>query len=102
MSDASLTNLRMVRPKGPKIFFGVLAVGAVGVGAWWWLRPPGPVGEREDQVGEPVWIDGEHVAVVSHRRPGFTADGAAVVFTSEFDGNDRFERVGQRAARGGA
>lgn len=48
MSDASLTNLRMVRPKGPKIFFGVLAVGAVGVGAWWWLRPPGPVGERED------------------------------------------------------
>ncbi|MCX4242807.1 TolB family protein [Paraliomyxa miuraensis] len=48
MSDASLTNIRMVKPKGPKIFFGLLAVAALGAGAWYYTRPPGPVGERED------------------------------------------------------
>lgn len=48
MADASLTNIRMVRPKGPKIFLGVLALAVVGAAAWWWTRPPGPAGEPED------------------------------------------------------
>ncbi|MCA9709101.1 MAG: hypothetical protein KDK70_24875, partial [Myxococcales bacterium] len=48
MSDASLTNLQMVRPKGPKIFLGVLGIAIVGAGAWWLTRPAGPVGEPED------------------------------------------------------
>lgn len=48
MPDASLTNLQMVRPKGPKIFLAVLGLGVVGAGAWWLTRAPGPVGEPED------------------------------------------------------
>lgn len=48
MSDASLTNIRMVKPKGPRIFLGVLALAAVGGAAWYFTRPAGPVGEPED------------------------------------------------------
>lgn len=48
MSDASLTNIRMVKPKGPKIFLGVIALAAIGAGAWYLMRPAGPVGEPED------------------------------------------------------
>ena len=48
MTD-SLTNLEVVKPKGPKIFVGLMAVAAVGGVAWFFLgRPPGPVGEPED------------------------------------------------------
>lgn len=47
-SDASLTNIRMVKPKGPRIFLGVLALAVVGGAAWWLTRPSGPVGEPED------------------------------------------------------
>ena len=47
-SDASLTNIRMVKPRGPKIFLGVLALAAVGGAAWYLTRPTGPVGEPED------------------------------------------------------
>ncbi|MCA9656172.1 MAG: hypothetical protein H6712_16095 [Myxococcales bacterium] len=48
MSDASLTNIQMVRPKGPKVFLAVLGLGVIGAGAWWLTRPAGPVGEPED------------------------------------------------------
>jgi len=48
MSDASLTNLQMVRPKGPKIFLGVLALAVVAGLAWWFTRPPSAEGEPED------------------------------------------------------
>jgi hypothetical protein len=48
MSDASLTNIRMVKPRGPRIFLGVLGLGVVAGAAWYVLRPAGPVGEAED------------------------------------------------------
>jgi hypothetical protein len=35
-----------------------------------------------------------------HTHPRFTADGKAVAFTSEFDGNDRAEQVGRLAVLG--
>jgi len=48
MSDASLTNIQMVRPKGPKIFLGILGIAAVGAAAWWFTRPAGPVGQPDE------------------------------------------------------
>lgn len=45
MVDASLSDMNVVRPKGPKVFLGVLAVAAIGAAAWWFTRPSGPVGE---------------------------------------------------------
>lgn len=47
MPNASLTNMNMVRPKGPKIFLGVLAVAAIGSAAWWFMQPKGAIGEPE-------------------------------------------------------
>jgi hypothetical protein len=47
-SDASLTNIKMVKPKGPRVFLAVIGLAAVGGAAWWLTRPTGPVGEAED------------------------------------------------------
>ena len=45
----SLTNLEVVRPKGPKIFVGLLVLAAAGGVGWYALgRTPGPIGEPED------------------------------------------------------
>lgn len=46
--DASLTNIRMVKPKGPRIFLTAIVLAALGGTAWWLTRPSGPVGEPED------------------------------------------------------
>ncbi len=45
----SLANMEAVKPKGPKIFVGLLGLVAAGGVAWYFLgREPGPVGEPED------------------------------------------------------
>jgi hypothetical protein len=45
----SLANMEAVRPKGPKIFVGLLGLVAAGGVAWFFLgRAPGPIGEPED------------------------------------------------------
>ena len=45
----SLTNLEVVKPKGPKIFVGLLVLAAAaGVGWHFFGRTPGPIGEPED------------------------------------------------------
>jgi hypothetical protein len=49
MADQSLTDLTAVRPRGPKIFLGVLGLLVVAGAAWWmFLRASGPIGEPED------------------------------------------------------
>ncbi len=48
MSNASLTNLRMVRPKGPKIFLAIVLLALLATAAWYFTRPSGPIGAPED------------------------------------------------------
>ncbi len=72
MADASLTNIRMVRPKGPKIFLGVLAVALVAGVAWWFTRPPSPTGET-DEPHRIMVVDGDPDIAASLRELGFDA-----------------------------
>lgn len=73
MSDASLTNIRMVKPKGPRIFLGAAALAAVGAGAWWLMQPSGPVGEPEDP--QEILVVGKDADVASTLRElGFVTE----------------------------
>lgn len=73
MSDASLTNIRMVKPQGPKIFLGAVGLAAIGALAWWFLRPAGPVGEPEDP--RKILIVGQDADVANTLRElGFLAE----------------------------
>lgn len=48
MANNSLTNLAVVRPKGPRIFAALAGVAAIAAVAWFiWFREPGPQGEPE-------------------------------------------------------
>lgn len=49
MAEASLTGIRVVRPRGPRIFLGVLGLAVVAGLVWlFFLRPKGPIGAAED------------------------------------------------------
>lgn len=74
--DPSLTNIRMVTPKGPRIFLGALVLAALGGAAWWFTRPTGPVGEPEDP--RKLLVVGKDPDVASTLREiGFLAEPGA-------------------------
>jgi hypothetical protein len=59
MADASLTGLRAVRPRGPRIFLGVLALVVIGGALWFFfVRSQGPIGAAEDP-GKLLLVGGE-------------------------------------------
>jgi hypothetical protein len=72
MSDASLTNIQMVKPKGPKVFLGALAIAVVGGTAWWLTQPAGPVGEPEDP-GKILVVGEDPDVAATLRELGFDA-----------------------------
>lgn len=74
--DASLTNIRMVTPKGPRIFLGAVLLATLGAAAWWFTRPTGPVGEPEDP--RKLLVVGKDPDVASTLREiGFLAEPGA-------------------------
>ncbi|MEM6290614.1 MAG: hypothetical protein AAGA54_05090 [Myxococcota bacterium] len=70
----SLTNMEAVKPKGPKLFVGALALAAAGGVAWFFLgREPGPVGEPEDP-GKLLLVGADDPAFPVLAQLGFTLE----------------------------
>lgn len=73
MTD-SLTNLEAVKPRGPKIFAGILAIVVLGAAAWFvWGREPGPIGEPED-ASKLLIVDDAHDAAGMIPQLGFEVE----------------------------
>ncbi len=72
MADASLTNIQMVRPKGPKVFLGILAIAIVGAAVWTFTRPPSPTGEP-DVPHKILIVGGDADVATTLSELGFTA-----------------------------
>ncbi len=84
----SLTNMEAVKPKGPKLFIGALALAAAGGVAWFFLgREPGPIGEPEDPG---------KLLLVGENDPAF-AVLAQLGFTLEADSLANFAAAGRSA-----
>jgi hypothetical protein len=94
MADASLTGLRAVRPRGPRIFLAVLGLAVVGGLAWFFfLRPAGPIGAAEDP-GKLLVVGGDEAQAAARSLSELGFDATAMTL-AEAEGKARAAELGE-------
>jgi hypothetical protein len=84
----SLTNMKAVKPMGPKLFIGVAALALVASAGWYFTRTPsGPVGEPEDPT-KVLLIGTDDPAAPLLEQMGFSVEQRSLAALSAGDGDD--------------